>query len=130
MNFLNKIFIAVTATVLMSPVPALAEWVEVAGTRSETYYVDTDSIGKNNDAVAYWQRADSSTSNSNGATMHQAQIGVDCTTGEWVLLRSIEFNRNGSQVSDIKIPDNKMILRESYVPGTVGAAIHKFACQY
>jgi len=82
MTSLNKLVIAVTATVVIIPVPALAEWVEVAGTRNQTYYVDTDSIVKDNDAVAYWQRAYSSTSDRYGATMTQEQILMDCTTGE------------------------------------------------
>ncbi len=46
MTCLNKLVIAVTATVVIIPAPVLAEWIEVAGTRNQTYYVDTDSIVK------------------------------------------------------------------------------------
>jgi hypothetical protein len=65
--------------------------------------------------------------------MTQDQIVTDCPTGEWVLLRSIGFTRNGSQVSDVQIPAIIMILdykHQSPVPGTVGAAIQEFVCQY
>jgi len=37
--------------------------------------------------------------------MRQNQTVADCTTGEWLVLRIIGFNRNGSRVFDTKIPD-------------------------
>jgi len=116
------------AFALMAPAPALAEWVEVASGNNYSTIVETSSMSRNGQIVEFWDRTIRSTPNKMGATTMQYRKAVDCTSGDYILLRAIGFDINGYMIFDRSALQEELVVDPAPVPGTAGYAVYNFVC--
>jgi hypothetical protein len=116
------------AFALLAPAPALAEWVEVSSSTQHSTLVETSSMLRDGQIVEFWDRTIRVTPNRMGLTTMQYRKAVDCTTGNYILLRTVGFHK-GRMIFDESASSEELAIDPAPIPGTAGYAVYNFVCR-
>ena len=119
-------------TLLVSSVPAYAEWVEVGGNEEAgvTVYADPDTISRKENLAKMWALFDSKTTQNIGVGLfmsHKDQREYDCTIERYRLLTFMQFSGNmeSGTVGYSSSGDGRWIPVQ---PGSLDQSLWKLAC--
>lgn len=119
---------ALSAAVVITPLPALAGWVQMGVAVDRTrIYVESNSIIRKGEYASYIRGDFYATPQENGAKSSVMSEIVDCKSGAAKLQRAIDYNAGQSVVADDRYGPNEGI-GQVPLPRSPGAAIQKYVC--
>jgi len=119
---------AIGTIALMTPAPALAEWMPVTVMDNNTeIYIESDSVVHDGQYVSFWKRYLRAVPSADGAVANDIHQLMDCRTGNWLEQQVLGFNPQGQVLYNIK-PDSKQAEVFPTKPGSAGSDIYQLVC--
>ncbi len=82
---------AIGTIALITPAPALAEWIPVATTSTQMIYIEPESLVRDGQYTSFWERYVSSIPDANGVAALDTYKTIDCTSGNWLRQQTIRY---------------------------------------
>lgn len=124
---LKLLVAAVSASLVLIPNVAKAEWVHISSSSEGQFFIDDSNVERRGDTVSYWQQAVLAVPQQDSVKSITSYQSANCASRVSRMHRVIAYNSAGIVIGEQKLSEQQSPPQE-IIPGTIRGNIYKAIC--